>query len=89
MQGLNREEAIALTANLTASANNLLIDLNYQGRTIVIVLHDLKQACRYADYLVAIAAGTALSTMGVVLLAFQSLFSSKHQLHTERLHKVN
>lgn len=53
------------------------------------MLHDLNQACRYADYLVAIAAGTALSTMGVVLLAFQSLFSSKHQPHTERLHKVN
>lgn len=54
MQGLNREEAIALPANLTAGANNLLIDLNYQGRTIVIMLHDLNQACRYADYLVAI-----------------------------------
>lgn len=47
------------------------------------MLHDLNQAYRYADYLVAIAAGTALSPMGVVLLG------SKHQLHTERLHKVN
>ncbi len=28
-----------------------------QGRTIVMVLHDLNQACRYGDYLVAIKAG--------------------------------
>jgi putative ABC transport system permease protein len=47
-------------------------------------------AVRYQIVIIfAITAGTALSTMGVVLLAFQSLFSSKHQLHTERLHKVN
>lgn len=36
---------------------DLLYDLNHQGRTIVMVLHDLNQACRYADYLVAIASG--------------------------------
>jgi iron complex transport system ATP-binding protein len=37
---------------------DLLYDLNQtQGRTIVMVLHDLNQACRYADYLVAIASG--------------------------------
>lgn len=47
-------------------------------------------AVRYQIVIIfAITAGTALSTMGVVLLAFQSLFSSKHQLHTERLHKVS
>lgn len=37
---------------------DLLYDLNQtQGRTIVMVLHDLNQACRYADYIVAIASG--------------------------------
>ena len=36
----------------------LLAELNHaQGRTIVIVLHDLNQACRYADHLVALRAG--------------------------------
>lgn len=46
-------------------------------------------AVRYQIVIIfAIAAGTALSTMGVVLLAFQSLFSAKHQLRLERLHKV-
>lgn len=37
---------------------DLLHDLNQQqGRTIVMVLHDLNHACRYADYLVAMKAG--------------------------------
>lgn len=37
---------------------DLLYDLNQQQeRTIVMVLHDLNQACRYADYLVAVKAG--------------------------------
>lgn len=36
----------------------LLHDLNRQeGRTIVMVLHDLNQACRYADYIVAMRQG--------------------------------
>ena len=36
----------------------LLAELNHaQGRTIVIVLHDLNQACRYADHLVALREG--------------------------------
>lgn len=37
---------------------DLLSDLNQtQGRTIVMVLHDLNQACRYADHLVAVQQG--------------------------------
>ncbi|HEY9807446.1 MAG TPA: ABC transporter ATP-binding protein, partial [Candidatus Obscuribacterales bacterium] len=36
----------------------LLYDLNrLEGRTIVMVLHDLNQACRYADHLVAVKQG--------------------------------
>ncbi|MGD9695776.1 MAG: ABC transporter ATP-binding protein [Thermoleophilia bacterium] len=36
----------------------LLADLNAaDGRTIVLVLHDLNQACRYADHLVAVREG--------------------------------
>ncbi|MBW4636647.1 MAG: ABC transporter ATP-binding protein [Gloeocapsa sp. UFS-A4-WI-NPMV-4B04] len=42
---------------------DLLYDLNQsQGRTIIMVLHDLNQACRYADYLVAIAAGRIVAS---------------------------
>ena len=37
---------------------DLLADLNReQGRTIVMVLHDLNQACRYADHIVAMHQG--------------------------------
>lgn len=37
---------------------DLLCELNQtQGRTIVMVLHDLNQACRYADYIVAVRQG--------------------------------
>ena len=37
---------------------DLLWELNQtQGRTLVMVLHDLNQACRYADYLVAVKKG--------------------------------
>jgi iron complex transport system ATP-binding protein len=38
---------------------DLLVDLNRtHGRTIVIVLHDLNQACRYGDHLVAMRGGS-------------------------------
>jgi iron complex transport system ATP-binding protein len=37
---------------------DLLAELNERdGRTIVLVLHDLNEACRYADWLVAMAGG--------------------------------
>jgi iron complex transport system ATP-binding protein len=36
---------------------DLLWELNQQGRTLVMVLHDLNQACRYADHLIAVKAG--------------------------------
>jgi iron complex transport system ATP-binding protein len=40
---------------------DLLHDLNEQGRTIVMVLHDLNQACRYADHLVAMRQGAIVA----------------------------
>jgi iron complex transport system ATP-binding protein len=36
---------------------DLCADLNEQGRTLVAVLHDLNQACRYATHLIAMKAG--------------------------------
>lgn len=42
---------------------DLLYELNQsQGRTIVMVLHDLNLACRYADYLVALRDGRVFAT---------------------------
>lgn len=58
---------------------DLLYDLNQtQGRTIVMVLHDLNQACCYADYLVVMRQGhiyaqgtpTAVMTEAMVLEVF-------------------
>lgn len=40
---------------------DLLHDLNEQGRTIVMVLHDLNQACRYAHHLVAMRDGKIMA----------------------------
>ena len=41
---------------------DLLVDLNRRrGTTIVIVLHDLNLAARYADYLVAMKQGTVIA----------------------------
>ncbi|MFC6016773.1 ABC transporter ATP-binding protein [Plantactinospora solaniradicis] len=37
---------------------DLVVDLNRRdGRTVVMVLHDLNQACRYADHVIALKAG--------------------------------
>ena len=36
---------------------NLLEELNLAGKTIVIVMHDLNQACRYADELIIMQRG--------------------------------
>ena len=42
---------------------DLLVDLNQQhGRTIVLVLHDLNQACRYAHHLIAMRGGAIVAT---------------------------
>lgn len=46
-------------------------------------------AVRYQIVIIfMIASGTALGTIGVVLLTFQVLFSREHQLRLERLNKV-
>lgn len=41
---------------------DLLADLNQQGRTIVAVLHDLNQACRYATHLIAMKDGNIVAS---------------------------
>jgi len=40
---------------------DLLTDLNHRGATIVLVLHDLNLACRYADHVVAMRDGSVVA----------------------------
>ena len=65
---------------------DLLYRLNqHQGRTIVMVLHDLDRACRYADYLVAIKAGRvfAAGTPAQIVTAelVEAVFNLKCQIY--------
>jgi iron complex transport system ATP-binding protein len=67
---------------------DLLYALNQdQGRTIVMVLHDLNQACRYADYLFAVKDGRifAAGEPQVVMTedVIQSVFNLKCQIYTD------
>jgi len=40
---------------------DLLVDLNAEGRTIIMVLHDLNHACRYAHHLLAMKNGAVIA----------------------------
>ncbi|GAA1340812.1 ABC transporter ATP-binding protein [Saccharothrix algeriensis] len=40
---------------------SLLADLRDEGRTVIAVLHDINQACRYADHLVAMKEGRVVA----------------------------
>ena len=66
---------------------DLLHHLNQQGRTIVMVLHDLNQASRYADYLVAIKDGQIFATgePKIVLTeaTIQAVFNLKCRIYSD------
>ncbi|TDB95533.1 ABC transporter ATP-binding protein [Actinomadura sp. 7K534] len=41
---------------------DLIVDLNrHEGRTVVMVLHDLNQACRYADHVIVMKSGAIVA----------------------------
>ncbi|OLQ92882.1 ferric citrate ABC transporter ATP-binding protein FecE [Vibrio ponticus] len=40
---------------------NLMRAMNSRGKTIVVVLHDLNQACRYCDHLIVLKAGSLIT----------------------------
>jgi iron complex transport system ATP-binding protein len=64
---------------------DLLYELNQaEGRTIVMVLHDLNQACRYADHLIALRQGQVLAqgspTEVVTFETVQQVFGLEAQI---------
>lgn len=63
------EPTTYLDLNHQVELMGLLGDLRARGKTLVAVLHDLDQACRYADWLVVMAAGrvVAQGTPGEVM----------------------
>jgi iron complex transport system ATP-binding protein len=67
---------------------DLLWDLNQnQGRTIVLVLHDLNHAARYGDYLVAIVKGriygAGTPAKMVTTDTIRAVFGLESQIHTD------
>ncbi|TBR41597.1 Fe(3+) dicitrate ABC transporter ATP-binding protein FecE [Marinomonas agarivorans] len=66
---------------------NLMRKLNQQGKTIVVVLHDLNQACRYCDELIVLKAGKvqAQGTPEEVLTPYllKETFSLTAEVHTD------
>ncbi len=67
---------------------DLVTDLNrHQGRTVVMVLHDLNQACRYADHVIAMKQGriVAEGVPGDVITAatVEEVFGLRCQVATD------
>lgn len=67
---------------------DLLHDLNQQqGRTIVMVLHDLNHACRYADYLVALKQGQVFAAgeprMVITEATVRTVFNLECQIYPD------
>lgn len=59
---------------------DLLSDLHAEGRTIVTVLHDLNQACRYATHLIAMKAGKIVAEGRVDDIVTTQLIEEVYQL---------
>ena len=61
----------------------LLLTLNQTGRTIVMVLHDLNQACRYAHHLVALRAGEIHAAGNPATVLTVEVVAQVFQIHAQ------
>ena len=62
---------------------DLLHELNERGRTIIMVLHDLNQACRYADHVVAMRAGEIVAQGSPETVMTPTLLKEVFQLNCQ------
>ncbi len=77
------EPTTYLDLNHQVELMKLLRSLNQQGKTIVTVLHDINQACRYSDHLIVMKAGEVVDegTPGQVLT--QAILKEVFELDAE------
>ncbi len=55
------EPTTYLDLNHQAELMSMMRRLQQQGKTVITVLHDLNQACRYCDYLVVLKQGELIA----------------------------
>ncbi|MCG3724865.1 Fe(3+) dicitrate ABC transporter ATP-binding protein FecE [Vibrio cincinnatiensis] len=77
------EPTTYLDMNHQVELMKLLRMLNQQGKTIVTVLHDINQACRYCDHLIVMQAGRVISEGSPQIVMTPKLLAEVFELDAE------
>ncbi len=77
------EPTTYLDINHQIELMKMLRQLNHQGKTIVTVLHDINQACRYCDHLVVMQSGKVVSEGAPISVMTSELLAKVFELDAE------
>lgn len=77
------EPTTYLDLNHQAELMNIIRCLQQQGKTVITVLHDLNQACRYCDYLVVLKQGELIAQGSPKEVMTESLLKQVFDLNVE------
>ncbi|MCG3728825.1 Fe(3+) dicitrate ABC transporter ATP-binding protein FecE [Vibrio cincinnatiensis] len=77
------EPTTYLDMNHQVELMKLLRMLNQQGKTIVAVLHDINQACRYCDHLIVMQAGRVITEGAPQVVMTPKLLAEVFELDAE------
>lgn len=77
------EPTTYLDLNHQAELMHIMRGLQQQGKTIITVLHDLNQACRYCDYLVVLKQGQLIAEGTPQNIMTESLLKNVFDLNVE------
>ncbi|SDH63330.1 iron complex transport system ATP-binding protein [Vibrio xiamenensis] len=77
------EPTTYLDLNHQVELMKLLRSLNQQGKTIVTVLHDINQACRYSDHLIVMKAGEVVDEGAPGQVLTQAILKEVFELEAE------